>query len=49
MVRQIYADYNIPIHPAEISLEMIHFFYDPLILGLIEIQKYQKKAKNVRL
>jgi hypothetical protein len=45
-IRQIYSDYHIPIMPCDITLQEIHFFYDALIPGLIEIQKNEKENKR---
>jgi len=45
-IRQIYSDYHLPIMPADITLNEIHFFYDALIPGLIEIQKNEKENKR---
>ena len=46
MIRQIYMDYNIPIVPWEMTVAQVHFFYDPLIDGLIQIQKQAKENRK---
>lgn len=46
MIRQIYMDYHIPIIPWELSIFQVHFFYDALIDGLIQIQKQAKENKK---
>lgn len=46
MIRQIYIDYNIPIIPWELTIFQVHFFYDSLIDGLIQIQKQAKESKK---
>jgi hypothetical protein len=43
-MRQIYADYNIPIPVEEISIEEIRFFYVPMIDTLCKIQKGPKSG-----
>lgn len=45
-LRQIYSDYHLPIMPQDLTLGQIHFWYDALIPGLIEIQKSTKEAKK---
>lgn len=46
MIRQIYMDYHISIIPWEMTVAQVHFFYDPLIEGLIQIQKQAKENKK---
>ena len=46
MIRQIYMDYHIPIIPWELTIFQVHFFYDALIDGLIQIQKQAKERKK---
>lgn len=43
MIRQIYSDYHLPTNPMELSLEEIHFWYDPLVPGLLRMQKQVKE------
>jgi len=43
---QIYMDYASLPSVREITLDEIRFFYEPLIDGLIELQKAEKKAKK---
>ena len=45
-IKQIYMDYHLPISPRDITMEEVHFFYDALIPGLIEIQQHKKEMKN---
>jgi hypothetical protein len=45
-LRQIYSDYHLPVLPGNLTLNEIHFWYDALIPGLIEIQKSTKEAKK---
>jgi hypothetical protein len=45
-IRHIYADYHVPIMPRAITWQGIHFFYDALIPGLIEIQKNERDNKK---
>lgn len=46
MMLQIYSDFNIPVRPEEMTLEMMHFFYDPTIDGLCKIQKNAQDKKG---
>lgn len=46
MIRQIYMDYNLPIMPYDLTFNQVHFFYDPLISGLIKIQKQRKENRR---
>lgn len=46
MIRQIYMDYHLPIMPDDLTLRQVHFFYDPLIEGLIKLQTQMKEKKN---
>jgi len=41
-LRQIYMDYSLEISFREITIDEILFFYEPLIDGLIKIQKDNK-------
>ena len=47
MIRQIYSDYHLPIQPQDLSMKDLHFWYDPLIPGLIELQKQAKENKDL--
>jgi hypothetical protein len=38
-MRQIYADYSLPISPRDITIEEIKFFYEPMIASLCRLQK----------
>lgn len=46
MIRQIYSDYHLPIQPQDLSMKDLHFWYDPLIPGLIELQRQAKENKD---
>ena len=46
MIRQIYSDYNLPILPQDLSMSDLHFWYDALIPGLIELQKQERENKR---
>ena len=46
MIRQIYSDYHLPIQPQDLSMKDLHFWYDPLIPGLIDLQKAAKENKD---
>lgn len=39
-------DYHIPNIPWEMTVAQVHFFYDPLIDGLIQIQKQAKENRK---
>jgi len=41
---QIYIDYNSLPSIREITLDEVRFFYEPLIDGLIELQKAKSKG-----
>ena len=47
MIRQIYSDYHLPMMPQDLSMADLHFWYDPLIPSLIELQKQAKENKKV--
>ena len=38
MIREIYQNYHLPMNPGELTLQEVHFWYDPLIPGLIKMQ-----------
>jgi hypothetical protein len=42
-IRQIYADYALPIPPGDLTVDEIRFFYVPMIESLC---KYQKMGKG---
>lgn len=46
MIRQIYMDYHLPIMPDDITVRQVRFFYDPLMDGLVKLQKQMKEKKN---
>lgn len=43
MTLQIYSDYNIPIPPRELDFMTMRYFYDPLVPGLVKLQKRADK------
>lgn len=45
-VRQIYSDYHLPVRPDELSLEDIDFWYEPLVDGILELQRNEKEMKK---
>ena len=47
MVRQIYLDYHLPILPQDLTMKDLHYWYDPLIPGLIELQNQAKKNREL--
>jgi len=47
MIRQIYSDYHLPIQPQDLTMKDLHFWYDSLIPGLIELQKQAKQNKEL--
>lgn len=46
MIRQIYMDYHLPLDPWSLTVRQIHFFYDPLIPGLVKLQKNAKEQNK---
>lgn len=48
MIRQIYSDYHLPVQPQDLSMKDLHFWYDPLIPGLIDLQKQAIENKNTK-
>lgn len=46
MIRQIYSDYHLPMPPQDLSMKDLHFWYDPLIPGLIELQRQAKENRQ---
>jgi hypothetical protein len=38
-LRQIYMDYSLAVPFRDIAIDEIHFFYEPLIEGLMKLQK----------
>lgn len=46
MIRQIYIDYHLPILPDELTIFQMHFFYDALIPGIIEMQQNKRESKR---
>lgn len=45
MILQVYSDYNLPIDPREIDIQLLRVFYNPLIDGTVQIQKSMKENK----
>jgi hypothetical protein len=41
-MRQVYTDYSICIHPHDVTIDEIRFFYNPMIESICEIQKKSK-------
>ena len=46
MIREIYQNYHLPMNPKELSLEDLHFWYDPLMPSLIRMQKEILKSNR---
>ena len=47
MVRQVYSDYHLPMMPQDLTMKDLHFWYDPLIPGLIELQAMAKENREL--
>ena len=45
MILQVYSDYNLPIDPREIDIQLLRVFYNPLIDGTVQIQRSMKEQK----
>ena len=41
-LRQIYMDYSLAVSFRDIAIDEIHFFYEPLIEGLMKLQRDTK-------
>lgn len=39
---QVYQDYHLPISPREITIDELRFFYEPLVDGIIDVQRMGK-------
>lgn len=46
MIREIYQNYHLPMNPKDLSLEDLHFWYDPLIPCLIDMQENVMKQRQ---
>lgn len=46
MIREIYQNYYLPMKVDELSLEDLLFWYEPLILSLVRMQKESKKSSR---
>ena len=43
MIREVYQNYHLPMMPQSLTLRELRFWYDPLIPGLIKMQRTEKE------